>query len=167
MTRSEYERRRRALEAQLAADVELVRAAHETRMRALESLWLAEGEEDAVSAPPSGEADSAQPVPIGTQTGTQSGTQSGTQTGTQTPPAVAGAVRKAYGEVAGDVEDAFPRLPEVFDKEVLLRELGYQPPRSTFYRALQGLLMEKKIVIVSHSDGRARTKYRKVGGQEI
>ena len=163
MTRSEYERRRRALEAQLAADVELVRAAHETRMRALESLWLAEGEEDAASAPPSGEAESAQPVPIGTQTGTQSGTQ----TGTQTPPAVAGAVRKAYGEVAGDVEDAFPRLPEVFDKEVLLRELGYQPPSTTFYRALQGLLMEKTIVIVSHSDGRARTKYRKVGGQEI
>jgi hypothetical protein len=162
MTRSEFEQRRRALEAQLAADVELLRAAHETRIRALERLWLAEGEEEAASPaegpvaaapPPPGADDSPAPVPIGTQTGTRSGTQ--------TAPAKAGPVRKGYGEVSDDLEAALPRLPEVFDKAALVRELGYEPARSTLYRAIDGLLAQEKIAIESYSGGRTTTKYRK------
>jgi hypothetical protein len=170
MTRSEFEQRRRALEAQLAADVELLRAAHETRVRALESLWLAEGEEEAASpiegpvaasVPPPGADHSPAPVPIGTQTGTQSETQ----TGTQKPSVEAGPVRKGYGEVSDDLEAALTRLPEVFDKAALLRELGYEPARSTFYRALEGMLRDRKILIETYSNGRTRTTYRKARNQ--
>ena len=175
MKRSEYEQRRQALEAQLAADIELVRAAHETRVRALESLWLASPEEEAVSPaegpaaasdPPQVEDEAPETVPIGTQTGTGTGTGTGTQTGTQTPPAKARRVRKGYGEVSDDLEAALTRMPEVFDKAALLQELGYEPARSTFYRALESLQQEKKIVIVSHSGGRTRTTYRKGRNQE-
>ncbi|HYO12523.1 MAG TPA: hypothetical protein VE685_04930 [Thermoanaerobaculia bacterium] len=165
MKRSEYEQRRRALEAQLAADIELVRAAHETRVRALESLWLASPEEEAASPaegsvaafePPPDEEEAPETVPIGTQTG------NGTRTGTQTPPKQAAPVRKGYGEVSDDLEAALTRMPEVFDKAALVRELGYEPARSTLYRALDGLQQKKKIVIDSYSGGRTRTTYRKV-----
>ncbi len=38
MTRSEYEARRRALQEQVRADIALIQAAHETRIRSLERL---------------------------------------------------------------------------------------------------------------------------------
>jgi hypothetical protein len=155
MTRSEYEQRRRALEAQLAADVELVRAAHETRLRALERLWLA-----------SSEVESSEPVPIGTQTGNGMRTETGTQTGTQAPPAEDEAVHKGYGEVAADLEDALVRLPELFDKAALVHEIGYQPIRSTLHRAIDKLLLQKKIKVDQASSGRTRTIYRKERNQE-
>jgi hypothetical protein len=158
MTRSEYEQRRRALEAQLAADLELVRAAHEARLRALESLWRASPEEGAAAAPA---------VPIGTQTGNGTQPEIGTQTGTQAPPAAASPVRRGYGMIDGDVEEALDALPEVFDKVALVRELGYEPPRSTLHRVLQGLVRAGKIEIKSYSEGRTRTKYRKVRDREL
>lgn len=166
MTRSEYEQRRRALEAQLAADVELVRAAHETRLRALERLWIASSEETAAlvaedSPSPRGEEVSPEPVPIGTRTGTQTGT------GTQAPSEEEdGEVRKGYGEVAADLEAALESLPELFDKAALVREIGYQPIRSTLHRAIDKLLLQKKIKVDQASSGRTRTIYRKVRNPE-
>jgi hypothetical protein len=47
MTRGEYEERRRALEAQRQADIALINAAHETRIRSLDRLWQAAAEDDA------------------------------------------------------------------------------------------------------------------------
>lgn len=52
MRRSEYEQRRRALEETHQADLELIRSAHEARLRSLEDLWLSDPEEDAAETPP-------------------------------------------------------------------------------------------------------------------
>lgn len=53
MTREQYEERRRALEEQLRADIALVHAAHEVRVRSLESLRQAGKEGDQEPAPAS------------------------------------------------------------------------------------------------------------------
>ena len=159
---SEYEQRRRAMERQLAADIEMLRAAHEIRVRALEQLWLDLSEKDQPSpagGPEGGgageETAAAAPVPE-----VPIGTQTGTQTGTQAPQEV----RKGYGEVSLDIEEVFDSLPEVFDRPELVRTLGYQPVRTTFYRAIDTLVAEGRIQIESRSVGRHRTRYRKVGG---
>lgn len=51
MTREQYEERRRALETQVQADIALVQAAHEVRVRSLERLWqgFKEGDQEAAS----------------------------------------------------------------------------------------------------------------------
>jgi hypothetical protein len=174
---SEYEQRRRAMERQLAADIEMLRAAHEIRIRALEQLWLdlsekdqpspaggseggGAGEETAAAAPVATGKHPGIPIriengPIEIQTG-----PIGTQTGTQASQEV----RKGYGEVSLDIEQVFDSLPEVFDRPELVRTLGYQPVRTTFYRAIDALVAEGRIRIESRSAGRHRTLYRKVGG---
>ncbi|HSF43520.1 MAG TPA: hypothetical protein VLT87_27250 [Thermoanaerobaculia bacterium] len=147
---SEYEQRRRAMERQLAADIEMLRAAHEIRVRALEQLWLDLSEKDQPSPANgpervgTGEAE----VPIGMPTGTQAPQEA----------------RKGYGEVSLDIERVFDLLPEVFDRPELVRTLGYQPVRTTFYRAIETLVAEGRITIESQSAGRHRTRYRKLGG---
>ena len=50
MTRKEFEERLRALEAQHQADIALMNAAHEARVRSLESLWRTVAQPD-VAAP--------------------------------------------------------------------------------------------------------------------
>lgn len=52
MTREQYEERRRAIEGQLRADIALVHAAHEVRVRSLERLWQGAREGDQESASP-------------------------------------------------------------------------------------------------------------------
>ncbi len=56
MQHSEYEKRRRALEKQYAEDRDLLRAAHEAKLRSLEALWLA--------SPPPTEAAAATTEPV-------------------------------------------------------------------------------------------------------
>jgi hypothetical protein len=167
---SEYEQRRRAMERQLAADIEMLRAAHEIRVRALEQLWLDLSEKDQPSpaeGPERGgageEIAAAAPVATGKPPGIPIEIQTGpigTQTGTRAPQEV----RKGYGEVSLDIEEVFDSLPEVFDRPELVRTLGYQPVRTTFYRAIDTLVAEGRIKIESQSAGRHRTRYRKVGG---
>lgn len=158
MTRSEYEQRRRALEQQFQADLEMLRTAHQVRLRSLEQLWLALGD-GAAASPPLAEGNGAPvSVPIGTHTGI--GTQNGI--GTPAPPVKAGPVRRGYGVIGGEVEDALARMPEVFDRMGLIRELGYEPPRSTLHRVLQELAQAGRIAIEAYSEGRTRTRYRKV-----
>lgn len=53
MTREQYKERRRALEEQLKADIALVHAAHEVRVRSLERLWQGVREEDLGASPAS------------------------------------------------------------------------------------------------------------------
>jgi hypothetical protein len=82
MTRSGYEQRRRALEQQLQADLEMLRAAHQVRLRSLEQLWHAQGVGGAASPPPLEGNGVPESVPIGTQNGI----------GTKAPPARAGRI---------------------------------------------------------------------------
>lgn len=112
MTREEYEERRRALDAQLQTDVALVHAGHEARVRSLESLWQAAKAGDGKAAVPAAAPE---------------------------PPAAPQAAARPPGATYNDLLAALPRLPEVFDKRDVVRELGYKPPYTTLLRALEFL----------------------------
>jgi hypothetical protein len=135
MNTEEYERRKRLLDEQLRADLELVRAGHEARLRALDALRDASGGETLAT--------------LETQTAE-------TQTG------VAPAGSAAWHSSVHDILSIFPQLPEVFDKADVVRILGYVPHRATLNRAWDHLLREGKIVMAHHSQGRRPTVYRKL-----
>lgn len=135
MNTEEYERRKRLLDEQLRADLELIRAGHEARLRALDALRDGSRVETLAS--------------------------SETQTSeTQTGAAPTGSA--AWHSSVHDILDIFPRLPEVFDKADIVRILGYVPHRATLNRAWDHLLQEGKIVMAQHSNGRRPTVYRKL-----
>ena len=133
MTREEYEERRRALDAMLEADIAMVRAGHEARVRSLESLWQAAKAGDEKAAVPA-----AAPA----------------------PPAAPPEPARPPGTTYDDLCDALPRLPEVFDKRDVVRELGYTPPYTTLVRALEDL--KKSGEIADNARFGYRRSFRKV-----
>jgi hypothetical protein len=135
MTRDEYEARRRALEAQLQADISLIHAAHEVRVRSLDSLWQAE--------------DGNAPAAIVRET-------------VPAAPAPARKTMRPRGAVLDDLQRALPQLPEVFDSRDVARVLGYTPARSTLFRALLLLKEEGAIAVDLSSPGGTSNTYRKL-----
>ncbi|HEY4594282.1 MAG TPA: hypothetical protein VIJ61_17820 [Thermoanaerobaculia bacterium] len=135
MNSEEYERRKRLLDEQLRADLELIRAGHEARLRALDALRDGSGGETLASAE--------------TQTAE-----------TQTGAAPAGSA--AWHSSVHDILNVFPQLPEVFDKADVVRILGYVPHRATLNRAWSHLRQAGKIAMAQHSDGPRPTVYRKL-----
>lgn len=142
MTRKEFEERLRALEAQHQADVALMNAAHEARVRSLESLWRAVAPLDGNPLP------AAVPAPA------------------PTPPQPAPKRRREAFSVLDDLAEVFPDLPDVFDKSDIVRALGYEPARTTLFRALR--VLEKKDVIKAEtlSHGGTTSRYRKLDPKE-
>ena len=138
MTRSEYEERRRALEAQRQADIALINAAHETRVRSLDRLWQATAEDDGNLVMPAAPGNGALPAPAA-------------RPAVSAPPAAARRSMRGRGEVQSDLDEAFPQLPEVFDKRDVARVLGYEPARATLFRALRQLMDEGAIAMEDHS----------------
>ena len=137
MTREEYEKRRRALEEQLRADIALMNAAHETRIQSLERLWQATAEDRPDSARPAASPAPAQPAkPVPKQL-------------------------RPRGSVLNDLDAAFPGLPEEFDKHDVIRALGYEPAHTTLFRALKQLRDEGTLEIEDHSSGGVTIRYRK------
>lgn len=150
MTRSEYEERRRALEAQRQADIALINAAHETRIRSLDRLWRATAEDDAVLALPAAVETRALPAPAALPA-------------VSAPPAESARKMRGRGEVQDDLEEAFSQLPEVFDKRDVTRILGYEPARSTLFRALQRFVDAGWIAMEDHSlPGTTLQAFRKI-----
>jgi hypothetical protein len=110
MTRSEYEMRRCALEEQVRADIALIQAAHETRIRSIERLWQA-----------ANEADALQTVPIQAAVG-----PSGAEMARPAVPVPAVAEPKPAsprGQILADLWDILPELPEVFERPDLRHPL--------------------------------------------
>lgn len=132
MRRSEYEQRRRALEEVYQADLELIRSAHEARVRSLEALWLADPEEDGSGDPTPAPAARLAPTP-----------------------------RLVRPPLAQALEDALPGLPEVFDKNDVIRALGWTPDRAALFRALDDLVHQRRIAVERFGAGRVTTVYRK------
>jgi hypothetical protein len=152
MTRSEYEERRRALEEQVSAEMALIQAAHETRIRSLERLWQAEAEGDATNIDPfqaparlAGSKTASQPIPV--------------------PPAAKRKPARPRGQVVDDLWNILPQLPEVFERPDVIKALGYEPTRSSLTRALMKLRDEGHIAIEDHSEGGFLTSYRRVGAE--
>jgi len=154
MRRSEYEMRKSALEAELKADIELLRAASLAKLRALERLWLAAAEDLPAELPP---AVRESPRPSETP---GSETVSVSETLHPDPPASPPVLRR--GQVMDDLMGGFHALPEEFEKRDVFRLLGYEPPRATMYRVLSDLIGEKWVEITLYSEGHRPTRYRKL-----
>jgi hypothetical protein len=158
MTSREYEQRRRAIEEQCQADLDLIRAGCQAKLRALERVWLHS----------SGDGETPLPVPSETVLGKTvlSGILSGTvlreTVPSETPDGGAARVSR-WGDVLSDVKAVFSDLPEIFDKNDLCQAIGYKPSRGTLLRVLDALQKEeKKVAVAYQSDGGRQTQYRKV-----
>lgn len=144
MTRDEYERRKRRLEEQLRAGVELLESAYQAQVRALDLVWMLQaeerGEEVAWSAPAPVKPEPAQPP--------------------DRPR------RRSAPEVEADVRAAFERLPERFTRRDVCEVLGYEPDRAALYRILQALTQEGIARVESAGEGQRATVYCKTGGPD-
>jgi hypothetical protein len=155
MTREDYEDRKRRLDEQLRAGIELLEAAHRQQVRALDLVWIATTEEPVAFPRPPAEALSrpqAQPAAALTAALT---------------PAPAAPPRKprrrAAWELQNEVESALAQVPDVFDRNDICRALGYEPDRATLFRAVERLKEDGLAVVEQSGSGRVPTRYRKAG----
>jgi len=135
MTRKEYEERRRAFEEQHRADVALMNAAQETRIRSLDRLWQEGLDGERLAGAPVPPAPSPSPDPKPT---------------------------RPRNSVINELEDALPQLPQVFDRQDIVRVLGYKPAPTTLFRTLNRLRQEGVIAPENYSEGGTRVRYRKL-----
>src|SRR6185295_8360345 len=150
MTREEYEDRRRRLDEQLRAGVELLEAAHRQQARALDLVWMTTADE-AVALPRFLEAPSrpeAQPA------------AAPAQAPPGPPPRPA---RRAPWQLQGEVEAALAHVPDVFDRNDLCRALGYEADRASLYRTLWDLVRKGVLALEDRGRGRTPSTYRKTG----
>lgn len=74
-------------------------------------------------------------------------------------------------QISAALEEILPHLSEVFDKNDVIRLLGWTPPRATLFRSLQNLVFAGRLTVERYGGGRATTAYRRkepgpVSGQE-
>jgi hypothetical protein len=191
MRHSEYERRRRALEEQFRADVALIRAGYEAKLRALEMFWLASAEEAPrvlpaarppllTSGTPTASATPAmsEPVPTSETLAASetlvsetlavsetlvSETLAASETLPAEPPlATPPSQPVRRGQIFEEVDAVFPELPVVFDKRDVVAALGFAPPRATLYRVFSQLLSDRRVTMEHAAEGHAPTRYRKL-----
>jgi hypothetical protein len=152
MRNDEYERRRRALEQQYQEDLELLRAGHQARLRALEALWL---------APPEREEATAQRVlSVGEDV-----QPTRPETRTEVLPSVVPAKKSRLyprGSLPNLIRKVLPQLPEVFEKRDVVQALGFEPRRTTLVRVLQEMADGNELAFDQLGSGRLVTTYRKV-----
>jgi len=127
MTRDDYEERRKRMDEELRAGIELLQAAHAAQVRALDLVWMSSGDQAPAMAPPPGE-----PMV------------------SSAPPAPAKKKRQPIGQLYEDVCAAVERYPERFDRGDVCRLLGYEPNRGSLVRVLQELLAEKLFAVEAH-----------------
>ena len=157
MNRAEYQRLRRQIDEELRAGIDMLQAGYRAKVEALDALWGEPPSEEVpanepeTSAPPAPESSvslspepSVPPIPE-----------------PAAPPAKPRSVRRLDGEVEDDVRAALDRLGDVFHKSDLCRALGYEPPRTSLYRALATLQREGIIELESPGGGRRANLYRK------
>src|SRR5262245_48284656 len=150
MTRDEYEDRRRRLDEQLRAGVELLEAAHRQQVRALELVWMATAE-GAVTIPAL-PADSSFPPPVSQPAAAPA----------PAPPAPPPKRRRRYAfELQDEVRAALARVPDVFDRNQLCQALGYEPDRGSLYRVLWELIKDGALTLEERGGGRTPSRYKK------
>jgi hypothetical protein len=148
MTPQELEQRKRLLEEQRRAGHQLVEASYHHQLRTLELAWMAAGMMTGSSLEISMAAVPQLPPPAAP---------------TPAPPAEPPRRRRQAWEFLDAVEEALDRVPEIFDRNDLHREIGEMPDRGTLSRTLQKLLTEGTIVVHQEGSGKIPKKYRKIG----
>ena len=63
-------------------------------------------------------------------------------------------------QISTALEEILPHLPEVFDKNDVVRLLGWNPSRATLHRGLQNLVFAGRLTVERYGGGRATTTYR-------
>jgi hypothetical protein len=132
MTREEYETRRRRLDEELRAALEMLKAGHQSQVQALDLLWRMSSEG---GAPP--------PEPA-------------------SPPESRTARRRQAGVLLNEVAAVLPRLPELFTKDDVVQVLPETPDRASLFRVLQTLEMDGWLRTETFGRGRNPTIYRKL-----
>lgn len=133
MTREEYEARRRRLDEELRAAVEMLKTGHQTQVQALNLLWRmsSEGGAQPVAPPPPAEPKAA-------------------------------ARRRGAGVLRDDVAAILPRLPELFTKDDIARLLGEVPDRASLLRVLRDLETAGSVFTETFGRGRNPSVYRRL-----
>ncbi len=140
MTHNEYEQAKRRLEDSRRAGLDLVEAAYQAQMRALEMVWnLLAGAADTPLLTATSSPAAAAPAP---------------------PPAPRN--RRRSGEVEQELRRIYRQLPETFGRNDIHALLGYQPERGALYRILAELSTQGDLVIERAALGRTPAIYRKI-----
>jgi hypothetical protein len=149
MTHNQYEQHKRRLEEQLRAGIQLLENAYQAQVRALELVWMLQaetGESQTFVSPESAPAPSPPKE--------------------EAPPPPSRTRRRGIGELEHDVRTVLPRLPETFTRRDICTAIGYEPDRSSLYRALQELVSKGTIRIESKGTGQIPTLYRQTGAPD-
>lgn len=154
MNHDDYERKRRALDEQLEAGFEILRAAHRAQVRALDLVWMSSAENPA-------------PLPVSTGGGDFGVRLSAPVPPSSPPPAAATAAppprppRLGGYALLDAIEALLPRLPALFDRSDLEPLLPLPPERSSLYRAFQDLVFRGVLEVDRAGEGRTPSRYRK------
>lgn len=140
MTRDDYETQKRRLAEQHRSLTEMVDAAYQTQLRALDMVWRMMSGEGAPEPP-------APPPPAA-----------------PSEPAPPRRRRLGAGELKSDIAAALDRLPDVFVFSDVYEAIGYAPDRGSLHRALQELKEEGHLALHSRGTGTQPTRYRKLVG---
>jgi hypothetical protein len=144
MTHDEYEQRQRQLDEQLRAGIELLEAAHRQQTRALDLIWRSfSGEEPGVRPAVAAEPAAPMGIPVSAEPRRTS--------------------RRRAWELAGEVREALAAVPEIFDRNHVCQALGFEPDRSSLFRALEDLVRNGSLAVEGIGSGRTPTTYRKTG----
>lgn len=143
MTREQYEQRKRRLEEQLQAGIQLLESAHQVQIRALDLVWMLQAEETSAEAVRTEAVAASSPV-------------------APAPLPAPLPRRRTPGEVTEDILAALPSLPDTFTRGDVCDALGYEPDRALLYRILQDLRREGCIGLQSLGAGQRATVYRRV-----
>jgi len=144
MTRDDYETQKRRLAEQHRSLTEMVDAAYQTQLRALDMVWrMLSGEGAPEPLPPPAAPAAAVPAAA---------------------PAPPRRRRLRAGELKNDIEAALDRLPDLFVFSDVYQAIGYAPDRGSLHRALQDLKHEGRLALHSRGMGTQPTRYRKLAG---
>jgi len=160
MDRQEFQRRRRALEELYQADLRLLRAAHEARVRSLEALWL-DLEPNELPSPIPILLSAAEQVPASPLAPNPELPEPVEAEGLPPVPAPPAAPAKSP-DLRTALEGILPALPTVFQKKDVVQALGWSPSRSSLYRVLSDMAADGLLEFVSYSQGRLPSQYRRV-----
>jgi hypothetical protein len=158
LNRAEYQRLRRQIDEELRAGIDMLQAGYRAKVEALDALWVeppsekVPATEPELSAPPAPEP----PAPSSPEPSVPPIPEPAA------PPAESKSARRRDGEIQADLEAALEQVADVFLASDLCRALGYEPPRTSLYRALATLQREGILKIESPGEGRRANLYRRV-----
>ena len=148
MTREQYEHRKRRLEEQLRAGIQLLESACQAQIRALDLVWMLQAEEaGAGTEMPFSSSPAAPRAPAPAR---------------QEPPP---ATHQPHGQktyaARDEIYSSFYRLPERFTRTDVCKMLGYEPDRGALFRILKELVDKGHLQIAERGFGKRATVYVK------